>query len=119
MNIDKRIFNKGEAVLTISFEDKEFKMTNAFIGGSLNDSRKTPIGMFTGSVDVGDMGVALLTVMRTVLKTTTSEIGMSMEQSADFIVVCLAEALKREEQEQKLNHNELHDIVKKFMKNHF
>ena len=119
MEMERRILKKGEALITISFEDKEFKMTNAFIGGSLDDARKTPIGMFTGSVDIGDMGVALLTVIRTVLQTTTTEIGMSLEQSADFVVVCLAEAMKREEQALNVNRDELHDIVKKFMKNHF
>lgn len=104
--------NKKEA-LTIKFEGETLKLRNGFVGGFLADELNCPMGMYAGNLDIGDMGVALLSTLRACIKMNVEEQGMNLGQARDFISFTLNRAIEieRENREEENKTLEQHKEV--------
>jgi antitoxin component of RelBE/YafQ-DinJ toxin-antitoxin module len=114
---ERRVLKSSDdAVVTISLAGESFAIKNAFIGGREVDG-DNPIGMYSGVLDIAEMGLSLLSMFRAILRTTRQELGMPVDVAEDFILFCLSEALKKETAEEKIQAVE--DFVNKYFKNHY
>lgn len=112
----RELKDSEDAYVTVTFAGDTFVLNNVFIGGiSIKDGN--PIGVYSGMLDVAEMGLSLLAMFRAILRTTREEMGMSPEITEDFMVFCLAEAIKKESEEEKILAVE--EFVNKYFKNHF
>jgi hypothetical protein len=114
-----RKITRDRAMVEVKFDDQKILLENVFIGGRL-DSEKTSVGFYSGSLDIGEMGVSLMHMLRGVLKATYEEVGLSRNKSIEFIQHCLVEAIGREiaeeaENETERTKEELRNVVKRFM----
>jgi hypothetical protein len=113
---EKRILKDSESAdITVSFAGETFVLKNAFIGGR-NVADKNPVGVYSGVLDVAEMGISLLSMFRAILRTTREEMGMPTDTAEDFILFTLAEAIKRETEEEKMVAVE--EFVNKFFGKH-
>lgn len=87
---------KDKKAFTVTFEGEKLDLKNGFVGGYLADQTNCPMGFYAGSLSIEDMGVALMTTLRAVIKTNTEEQSMSMAQSKAFIEFALKEAIRME-----------------------
>lgn len=112
--------NKKEA-FTLQFEGQELKLENGFVGGFLADGSRCPMGMYAGNLDIGDMGVALLSTLRACIKMNVEEQGMSLEHAKAFIKFTLETALEieRENREEDNKTVEQHkEMILKFRRDY-
>ena len=124
MEKKKRIRNSS--ITEIKCDDEILELKNVFIGGRMADEQNTLVGFYSGVVDIGEMGVSLMSLLRGVLKTVHSECGLPHSKSVEFVKECLLEAVAREitdsltlDQEANVirTQRELQEIVNRFMKN--
>lgn len=83
--------------ITITFDNEKLFLKTAIIGGVQGDGEKLPMGMYSGSMDIGDVGIAVMHSCRATLKILREMHGLSIEQGIDFIRFCTFEAADREE----------------------
>lgn len=114
---EKRILkDSDDAKVTVSFAGESFVLKNTFIGGrSVEDEH--PIGVYSGVLDISEMGISLLSMFRAILRTTREEMGMPTKIAEDFILFCLAEAIKKETAEEKIQAVE--EFVNKYFGNQY
>jgi hypothetical protein len=108
----------NDKYITIQVGDEEFKLKTAIIGGVLLEDEGFPMGMYSGSQDIGDIGVAVLHSCRAIMKILKEMHGLNMEQSIDFIRFCTLEASDREEMSENMEHLVdlgRKDIIRKMM----
>jgi hypothetical protein len=84
--------------VTIVFNNTEIFMESAMIGGVINEEKGEMMGVYCGHRDIGDLGVAVLQVMRGGLKTARDEFGLNLDAAVDFMTFTLGEAIRREVQ---------------------
>lgn len=114
---EKRVLKDSEdSHITVSFCGETFVLKNVFIGGR-NVKDDSPLGVYSGVIDVAEMGVSLLAMFRAILRTTREEMNMPISAAEDFIVFCLAEAIKRETEESK--ERAIEEFVNKYFSDHF
>jgi|tagenome__1003787_1003787.scaffolds.fasta_scaffold19819119_2 hypothetical protein len=82
--------------ITVKWADQTIKLKTALIGGVTDDIHACPMGMYAGSMDIGDIGLALLHNLRATIKVVKDHHDMSVDQGVDFILFCLKEAEIRE-----------------------
>lgn len=78
---------------------KKMELKTALIGGTLaaeTEGEENPTGMFAGKLDLGDMGIALLHSLRTVIRIQREYHKMPLDTSIDYIKFTLEEAIRRE-----------------------
>jgi hypothetical protein len=114
---EKRVLKDSEdSHITVSFCGDTFILKNVFIGGR-NTKDDSPMGVYSGVLDIAEMGISLLTMFRAILRTTREEMGMPTDTTEDFILFCLAEAMKRENEESK--QQAIEEFVNKYFSDHF
>lgn len=114
---DKRVLkDSDEANITVLIAGEKFVLKNAFVGGR-NVADENPIGVYSGVIDIAEMGISLLSTFRAILRTTREEMGIPTNVAEDFIIFTLAEAIKQETEEEKIEAVE--EFVNKFFKKHF
>lgn len=101
--------------LTLLFEGQKLTLKSGFVGGFLADFTGAPMGMYIGKLDMGDCNIALVHLLRAVIKLTNEELHMNPQQSKSFIEFALAEALKREKENKNIDNATLeqHELVVK------
>jgi hypothetical protein len=110
---------KETANVEIRFDDEIIHITNAFIGGQISEEDGSVMGFYGGSLDVGEMGISLMCLLRGAIKAFHEECELSLEECEKLILVCLTEAFHREAQEKSKEamQRELYKVVNRFMKN--
>jgi hypothetical protein len=109
---------KENSTIEIRFDNEVISVENAFVGGRMAECGGT-MGFYGGILDIGEMGVSLMCLLRGAIKTMHEECGLSFHQAEKIILCCLTEAF-RKETEEKQNESiqkELHSIVSRFMDN--
>lgn len=101
--------------ITVKWDDQTIHLENAFIGGRWVEEDMNPIGFYGGKIDIGEMAISLMNLLRGVIQITGQECGLSAEKREDFLISCCAEALRREEETTK--EEAIHSLVKRFMDN--
>lgn len=72
---EKRVLKDSEdSNVTVSFCGESFVLKNTFIGGR-NAKDGSPLGVYSGVLDIAEMGVSLLSMFRAILRTTREEMG--------------------------------------------
>jgi hypothetical protein len=108
---------KENSTIEIRFDDEIIPVENAFVGGRMTDGGA--MGFYGGVLDIGEMGVSLMCLLRGAIKTFYEECDLTFEQSEKIILCCLTEAFRKEELEKRNNpiEKELYSIVSRFMDN--
>lgn len=83
----------------IEFEDERVFLKTAIIGGEMKDD--SPMGMYSGALDVGDFGVALMHSNRAALKVMQDTFQLDIIQAQGFLMECIVEAIRRENEAKK------------------
>src|SRR4051812_27175769 len=99
--------------ITVMWEDQTMHLENAFIGGRFVEEDMNPIAFYGGKVDIGEMAISLMNLLRGVIQITGQECGLTAQKREDFLLSCCAEALRREEEATK--EETIHNLVKRFM----
>lgn len=108
----------NDKYITIIAGDEEIKLKTAILGGVMLDDKDLPMGMYSGSHDIGDLGIAVLHSCRAVMKILQDMHGLNMEQCIDFIRFCTLEASDREEMATNIDtlvNMGKKDIIRKMM----
>jgi hypothetical protein len=98
----------------LEFGDERIFLKTAIIGGELGD--ESPIGMYSGRLDVGDFGVALMHCNRAAIKVLKDTFEFDTISVQGFLTECMMEALRREKESQiseKLDYQAFKNIHKK------
>jgi hypothetical protein len=101
--------------IEVRWGDQIIHLENAFIGGRWVEEDMNPIGFYGGKIDIGEMAISLMNLLRGVIQITGQECHLSPEKREDFLISCVAEALRREEATTK--DDMIHSLVKRFMDN--
>jgi hypothetical protein len=94
---------------------------NALIGARMNDRTDTPFSLYAGNIDLSEVGVSLLHVVRGVIKINREEHGLNPNDIKDFLLFTVRTALDLERD----RHNDysfgysMESLVKKFKDNQF
>jgi hypothetical protein len=109
---------KESAVVEIRFGDEILHVENCFIGGRVVEDGAT-MGFYGGILDIGEIGISLMCLLRGAIKTMNEECGLSLHQSEKLILMCLTEAFRKETEERRNDpmQKELYSIVNRFMDN--
>jgi hypothetical protein len=110
---------KETSVVEIRFDNEIINIENVFIGGRIAGEDGSVMGFYGGSLDVGEMGISLMCLLRGAIKAFHEECELSLEECEKLILVCLTEAFHREAQEKSKEslQKELYKVVNRFMKN--
>jgi hypothetical protein len=110
---------KETSVVEIRFDNEIIPIENVFIGGRIEGENGSVMGFYGGSLDVGEMGISLMCLLRGAIKAFNEECELSLEESEKLILICLQEAFHREAQEKTKEsmEKELYKVVNRFMKN--
>jgi hypothetical protein len=84
------------ATVTAGGRTVEFK--TCLLSGMANDGEDTPMAMFVGRFDLHEFGIILMSQLRAVYKILQREFEMDNPEAEDFVVFCLANAIKIEEE---------------------
>jgi hypothetical protein len=98
--------------ITVIIDDEKFEIDQCIIAGVFSKGHSQeghPMGSWCGSLEIGDMGIALMHALRAIIRINTEYQGLRITQSAEFINDCAKEALKRE----ILNRNDATEHFKK------
>ena len=85
-----------EPMITLLFEDQKLELRSAFVGGWLADETNSPMGMYTGVNSVDDSSIALIQLLRAVVKMYVDENKLSYSTVDGILSLCVKEAIKRE-----------------------
>ena len=101
--------------MVITFEGQKIELKCGIVGGIMNDFTKAPMGMYYGKLNVLDANLALVHLLRAVLKLCTEELKMDPIQAGLFCDFALREALLREEKNKNIDNATLdqHEIILK------
>lgn len=91
-----RIETNEMPIVEVNFQNDTLHFENIFIGGQLTGGHRDHVSFYSGELNLGEMGVTLMTLLRGVIRITGEECGLSASKAEDFISFCLAEAVKRE-----------------------
>ena len=121
---------KETSTIEIRFDDEVFHMENTFIGGRIveeNGSKMgdngSVMGFYGGTLDLGEMGISLMCLLRGAIKAFHEECDLSLHESEKIILCCLTEAFRREQEEQakmdprEKELRELYAVVNRFTNN--
>jgi hypothetical protein len=87
---------KKEVALTLLFEGQKLELQSAFVGGWLADETDSPMGMYTGELDLEDTSIALMHMLRAVIKLYVDEHNLNYLQTKALLDFSVKEALERE-----------------------
>lgn len=87
---------KKECNLTLLFEGQKLELSSAFVGGWLADESNAPMGMYTGELNIEDSSIALVHLLRAVIKMCVEEQNLNYPQTEMLLGFAVDEALKRE-----------------------
>jgi hypothetical protein len=82
--------------LKIIVDGQEINLKSGFVGGWMADMKNTPMGMYAGNLSITDTNIALVHLLRAVIKMNTEEQFMNYEQSKGLIELATLEAFKIE-----------------------
>lgn len=85
-----------EPMLTLLFEGQKLELRSGFVGGWLADQTNSPMGMYTGINSIDESSVALLHLLRAVIKMYVDEHNMSYKQIETVLKLSVKEALNTE-----------------------
>lgn len=105
------------SIIEMRIDDEIIRLENVFVGGRLTND--TIMGFYGGALDLGEMGISLMSLLRGAIKALNEECGLSLHQSEKFVLFCLTEAMKKEKEEAQADpiQKELYQIVNRFMDN--
>jgi hypothetical protein len=108
---------REKSVIKVTLDDEIIFLENAFIGGRLENNAF--MGFYGGVLDLGEMGISLMSLLRGVVKALNEECNLTLNQAEKYIIFCLNEALQKEKEESQADHiqKELYQIVNRFMDN--
>lgn len=87
---------KKEVALTLLFEGQKLELKSGFVGGWLADETNSPMGMYTGELDLEDTSIALMHMLRAVIKLYADEHNLNYLQVKALLDLSVKEALERE-----------------------
>jgi hypothetical protein len=88
--------------VSIKFDDHSYKLKHVLMGGVTDGDPEYPMGMFAGNMSIENLGMCVLHAFRAAIKINVDAHGMTVGQSEEFLLFCLAEALRREERRVRL-----------------
>lgn len=91
------------AIVTAGGRTIEFK--TCLLSGLADDGEDTPMAMFTGKFDLGPFGLVLMSQLRAVYKILVTEFQMDADTAEDFVIFCLANGIKVENESQRRRDN--------------
>jgi hypothetical protein len=103
----------------IIVDGQEINLKSGFASGWMADMENTPMGMYAGNLSVTDTNIALIHLLRAVIKMNTEEQFMNYEQSKALIEMATREAFRIElenEEEQNVSLDKHNEIVLKMRK---
>jgi hypothetical protein len=83
----------------VEFDNERVFLKTAIIGGEMKDD--SPMGMYSGKLDVGDFGVALMHANRAAIKVLKDTFNLDAIHVQGFLIECMMEALRREQDSHK------------------
>ena len=102
-------------------DNEQIEITNALIGARMVNRGETPFSVYSGNVDIAEVGVALLNTFRGVIKINQEEHGLTLEDSKDFILFTLREAFRLENERRNdfTKGYSMDSLVKKYLDTQF
>ena len=104
--------------VTIIIGNQKFYLSKAFVGGIMDDFTAAPVGLFSGDLDLADTNIALMSLLRAVIKINTEEQGMNLQQSQKFIEFALQKAIEHETENKGIHNASMkqHETILKMKK---
>jgi hypothetical protein len=105
--------------LKLIFDGQEINLKSGFVGGWMADLKDCPMGMYAGNLSIVDTNIALVHLLRAVIKMNTEEQFMNYEQSKALIERATKEAFKIEKENapnQNVSLDQHNEIVLKMRK---
>ena len=83
--------------VTVEVDGQIFKLKTCLMGGSLLDDPGYPMAFYAGKLALEELGMSLLHAFRALVKIQMEIHNFTLDECAEFINLCMMEALKREE----------------------
>jgi hypothetical protein len=80
----------------LDLDGDRIEIENALIGGKMAQGAQEPFSVYAGPLDIGDIGLALLHIMRATIKITMDELHLPLQSSEEFMLFTLKTALQLE-----------------------
>lgn len=95
----------NDFIATVTAGGRTIDFKTCLLAGIADDSEDFPMAMFTGKFDLGQFGMVLCTQLRAVYKILLNEFDMDSMQAEDFVIFCLANGIKIENEAQRRRNN--------------
>lgn len=96
----KRFMSSGDDIV-IRVGTEEIKAKNVFIGGFKDDGSEDIIACYGGVLDPAEMGLSLMHLHRATMRIMVNQLRMPLDKAEEFMLLCLAEAVRREEAQER------------------
>ena len=87
---------ENDVNLTLLFDNQRIELKSGFVGGVLAGEFEAPIGMYSGGEDFDEISIALMQMLRAVIKMYIEDQNLSYEQVRKIITFTTIEALETE-----------------------
>lgn len=86
----------SKPVVKVIIEDQVYIFDNLICGGHPIGKGDEPTAFYFGTKDVGELGVNLMYLIRSILKVCRTEFGFPKKVAEELVYECYREALRRE-----------------------
>lgn len=86
----------GKVTVKVVVDGQEYEFENLLCTGCPVNDENNPTSFYFGHRDIGEMGVNVMYLLRSILKICRTELGFTKHVSEEFILECLKEAVRRE-----------------------
>jgi hypothetical protein len=106
---------EGDKFITCDVDGQIIKLKSALVGGLIYGDPEYPMAFYAGKLALEEMGMCLLHALRATIKIQVDVHKFSIKETEEFILFCVAEALRREER-RIMNGGQDPDTVMRFTK---
>jgi hypothetical protein len=98
--------------VTINLDGQIFKLKTALVGGIIHGDPEYPMAFYAGKLALEEIGMSLLHALRAIIKIQLDVHQFTLPQTEEFIVFCLAEAIRREERRLLMGDDESDTVLR-------
>lgn len=110
------MYNSDNGISITAFTGEIFRLQNALISGVTNDEMKSPMSLYSGTLDLEEIHNALFYANRAIIKVLMDEFGIPLDCSEEFLLSAVTEAVTEEYNSRSTGNLDV-DVRKVFREN--
>jgi hypothetical protein len=103
---------ESKRYVSVELDGTVYKLKTALVGGLLHDDPSYPMAFYAGKLALEEIGMSLLHALRAVIKIQVDVHEFTLEESEEFVLFCLAEAMSREERRLKMGSDDSDTVLR-------